>query len=668
MKTLTPILLLAASLAPSLNAAALVSGSPVPVGTPEQTGPASIGLNNRPLGTIRTERARPDLVVDTGSHSPNHGLYLLPYLQDAPDGSPVFEQAIRLEAPRKGRNAPPAAIWQSASGTTHGFWLLDDTIQRTVFNKKELRFEASAPDLKIEGLPRAASAFTVLPNADGSLTLYFAVSDGASLHPPEKANWRSEAYRPYDGAFIFRGGIPKFAIYAGTLAEAGAADTVTATLASETEQEALLGVSGLTPVYFEEGGDPALVMGTASGNLLYYAPALPLPQKAYLADDSANPLAVRTPAINPSPVAYPNTDGVYSDLIVGGEGPLSYYSYTGAFTEPANAADAPSAPVYAPVRPVQQAGALLYPGSLPVLSAVDWDGDGVTDIISGNSEGQILFFKNIGTDAAPAFANAVQLEAAGKPIHIQQGYANIQGPFEQRWGYSCPTVFDWNGDGLPDIVTSSATAEHRVYLNSGTKTEPRLDAPLPLYCDGMDVHGTWRTQPAVATIGERTAYIALDDQDELHLYWRIDNQNLRDGGKLHLDDGATIQANFLKSGGTGRLKLQLVDWDMDGKLDLLVGTPRHGSVPNPETGLPQSAGLKGAAVLFLKNVGTNEEPVYQFPVLMRYKGEPIYHHQHACSPLATHLGTPNPDNAPNLFVGAQEGLIYYYDRADLAWD
>ena len=32
------------------------------------------------------------------------------------------------------------------------------------------------------------------------------------------------------------------------------------------------------------------------------------------------------------------------------------------------------------------------------------------------------------------------------------------------------------------------------------------------------------------------AYVALDDDDQFHLYWRIDDQNLRDGGKLWLDE------------------------------------------------------------------------------------------------------------------------------------
>src|SRR5690606_13007154 len=114
-----------------------------------------------------------------------------------------------------------------------------------------------------------------------------------------------------------------------------------------------------------------------------------------------------------------------------------------------------------------------------------------------------------------------------------------------------------------------------------------------------DLHGTWRVQPAVGRLDGRMAYVILDDEDEFRLFWRIDDWNVEDGGKLRLTDGSTIRGNFLAAGGTGRLKLVLADWDGDGIQDLLVGTPRHGSVPNPETGLPQSKGLPGSAVLWL---------------------------------------------------------------------
>ncbi len=224
---------------------------------------------------------------------------------------------------------------------------------------------------------------------------------------------------------------------------------------------------------------------------------------------------------------------------------------------------------------------------------------------------------------------------------------------------------DWNGDGVPDIVSSDATARHVVFLNLGTKTAPRLDVARPLFCEGLELHGTWRVRPAAARWGGRTAYVALDDDDQFHVYWRIDDFNVRDGGKLRLEDGAAIGANFLAAGGTGRTKFTLTDWDGDGVTDLLVGTPRHGSVPVPAKGLPQSKGLPGSAVLWLRNTGTDAAPRFAWPLLLQVNGKPIYFGQHECSVAVTTLG--GTDGRMNLLVGDEEGRVHFFRHAEISW-
>ncbi|MCA9449771.1 MAG: VCBS repeat-containing protein, partial [Candidatus Omnitrophica bacterium] len=336
-----------------------------------------------------------------------------------------------------------------------------------------------------------------------------------------------------------------------------------------------------------------------------------------------------------------------------------YYRFTGEFTDRGS-------PVFEDPVPALQAEADLYAGSLPVPNAVDWDGDGDLDIVAGNSEGFVLFFENAGSNADPKYRSGVHLKAGGETVHIQPGYRlDIQGPFESRWGYVCPTVADWNEDGLPDLLMSDSTARHFLYLNAGEKTEPRLDHAKPLYLDGLELHGTWRVKPGVAKLGDRMAYVALDDDDQFHLYWRIDDQHLEEGGKLRLEDGSPIGANFLSAGGSGRLKINLHDWDQDGKVDLIVGTPRHGSVPNPEAGLPQSLGLPGSAVLFLKNTSSNAAPRYRFPIILKFRGENLYFGQHACGPATVEFST---EKGADLAVGAESGRIHYFARKDLSWE
>jgi hypothetical protein len=645
----------------------LVSGEPIRVGAPGGLGPLSLGLSNHPVGAVNlTGGPRPDLIVVVGAHSSAPGCYFLPCAGTAPTGAPVFGTPRRIPDP-DGVKIPSAgaALLQAADGTVHVFILRKKNLLRFTLDRAALRLVRSAPPVALKNLPAVPGRLAAHWQADGSVRLFFSISEGGTgSRKLNGADWRSADYRPYDGRLVFTGRLGRATLHAATLPSPLAEDAAIEARPAAPGDAGVLGAHlAAAPVFLPDGKGVALIAGNRWGNLLHYtaAPGGGLTPARLAAGPGGT--AYRTPAIAPVPVAYPDAvSGLPSALVVGGETALHYIAFTGEFSPETGA------PVFAPPAPVLLQNARLYPGTLPVLSAVDWDGDGALDLISGNSEGQVLLFRNLGATHAPAFAPAVELRAGGEPIRIQQGYVNVQGPGEQRWGYSCPRAFDWNGDGLPDIVASSATARHEVFLNNGVAGAPALAPAKRLYCEGLDLHGTWRVQPALARMGGRVAYAALDDDDEFHLYWRVDDRNVADGGKLRLEDGSVIKANFLDAGGSGRLKLQFVDWDLDGRTDLIVGTPRHGSVPEPKTGLPQSLGLPGAAVLFLKNTGTDGAPRFAFPKLMRHKGRPIFHGQHACGPVATVLGDRNPGGAPNLLVGDQEGLVYYYAREHLSWE
>ncbi|MEN6533291.1 MAG: VCBS repeat-containing protein, partial [Bryobacteraceae bacterium] len=183
-----------------------------------------------------------------------------------------------------------------------------------------------------------------------------------------------------------------------------------------------------------------------------------------------------------------------------------------------------------------------------------------------------------------------------------------------------------------------------------------------LYLDGLDLHGTWRVRPGVGKMDGRVAYIALDDQDQFHRYWRIDDFNLSDGGKLLMEDGSAITANFLGAGATGRSKIELVDWDGDGVMDLVAATPKHHSIPNPEKGLPRALGMPGTSVLFLKNTGTDREPRFRFPVALRHKGLPIHlgHHE-----IGASVGPLGPGNRSNVVVSRENGWLYFFQRENI---
>lgn len=646
---------------------AVESGKPIPVGTDDRYGPLFIGLTTHPLcaaDVYGDGPASPALFAAVGPQRDNPGVFLFRSIDRTEGGAPVFGDRRHIDHPFP--DPGPSAVARDADGRVWAFVLTDGALQTALFNREQFAFiKSTRSPVAIPNLPARSSLVGASFDSSGTLTLWLSVSDG-TRYASNEVDDRDPRYVPYDGRGIWHGGLPYGRLWSVTLHDAVDGPAATPQPVAKGERDAIAGFTAATRVSLE-GDISSIVCATQLGNLVYYNRSSPgdRAERCYIADERG--VLHRHPTIAGKLCAYPNRNGEWSDVIVGGEGCLYYYGYTGKHT-------ALDFPMYTGPDPVLEKDAELFVGSLSVLTAVDWDGNGVTDIVAGNSEGRILFVRNIGTNAEPRFALGEPIRAGGREICIQGDYrGSVQGPLEARWGYVCPTVVDWDGDGLLDIVMSDITGAHTVFLNCGTPTEPRLDHGVPLYCDGLPVHGTWRVQPAAALLDDGTgrrhmAYIALDDDDQFHLYRQIDAYNLEDVGKLRLESGDPIGANFLGAGGTGRLKLVLADWNENGVADLIVGTPRHGSVPDPETGLPQSLGLPGAAVLFLENVGSNTEPVFKRPELFKFRGEPIFLGQHACGPTVWYPkpDADNPHPRTGLVVSQEEGRIMFYAREDLS--
>jgi hypothetical protein len=138
----------------------------------------------------------------------------------------------------------------------------------------------------------------------------------------------------------------------------------------------------------------------------------------------------------------------------------------------------------------KQRGTDLKFGALATPSAADWDGDGDLDLICGCSAGELAWFENLGGGDPPRWAPPRLLGSGGKPIRIMAGpNGSIQGPCEAKWGYTQPSAADWDGDGDLDLLVNSIWGKVVWFRNAGSRSRPELEEARP-------VAVAWRTETA----------------------------------------------------------------------------------------------------------------------------------------------------------------------------
>ena len=195
------------------------------------------------------------------------------------------------------------------------------------------------------------------------------------------------------------------------------------------------------------------------------------------------------------------------------------------------------------------------------------------------------------------------------------------------------------------------------YRNTGSREKPRLQAAQPVRVAWQgspqkpawnwwepgpgELATQWRTTPYVVDLtGDGlNDLVMLDHQGYLALYERA-----RRGDELvlmpprrvfHDEEGKPLRLNDRAAGKSGRRKFCLVDWDGDGRVDLLANS---------------------RSVEFWRNVGDPQHP-------WRFKNEgDVSDHR-----LAGHTTSPtvvdfDRNGQPDLLIGAEDGFLYYLKR------
>ncbi|UCG47241.1 MAG: VCBS repeat-containing protein [Phycisphaerales bacterium] len=110
----------------------------------------------------------------------------------------------------------------------------------------------------------------------------------------------------------------------------------------------------------------------------------------------------------------------------------------------------------------QANGSNLDIGSRSSPDVLDLDGDGKKDLLTGNTAGELLFYKNLGADDAPAFSGYSLVESDGVPI-------DLAGTPRSR-----PFVCYWTDDAYLDVLIGAG--DGKVHLYQGTPTTGDINA------------------------------------------------------------------------------------------------------------------------------------------------------------------------------------------------
>lgn len=221
-------------------------------------------------------------------------------------------------------------------------------------------------------------------------------------------------------------------------------------------------------------------------------------------------------------------------------------------------------PVFTTFTNLQAGGADIYVEGAPSCGApapwvADFDGDGKRDLLVGSGKtGQVFFYRNTNTDAAPTLASGVLLMAGSIPVNVAYR--------------ATPYVHDWDQDGLNDLLCGNGDGWVFCFKNTNT-------AQVPIYAAGVRM----QAGGSEANFGSRAVARVLDwDGDGLKdlvvssstgVYWcRNTNNNSAPVLQNQVAFKAPVSGLGLQPIYTSsRMRLDLVDWNNDGAMDLLLG-------------------------------------------------------------------------------------------------
>jgi hypothetical protein len=178
--------------------------------------------------------------------------------------------------------------------------------------------------------------------------------------------------------------------------------------------------------------------------------------------------------------------------------------------------------------------------TMSTANTADLDGDKLIDLVIGDTSGAVYWSRNIGSKTEPRFGPRVPLLVGDKGVKVSHK--------------SDPYAVDFDGDGKLDLLVGDETADVAFFRGTGrAKFAPGVSLFSGLVIDPKD--------------GYTQAKKKLDPHRVLPGY---------------------------------RLRVTAVDWNLDGKLDLLIGNCEEGQATAGADGKAQRGATTGRVWVLLR--------------------------------------------------------------------